>query len=118
MGIARHTAGHIKIEDWQRCLKAKIAGRQCDDRGTEPYSLDKKPNAVKLRNLWYNIYGNLLTIEDKPMKPTEQYLPASIITCLLQNFCMRPTSLPHIALTTKRLLVSGFSPFRFWFRFC
>ena len=37
------TPGHIKVEDWQKCLKQKIAGQQCDDRGTEPYSLDKTP---------------------------------------------------------------------------
>lgn len=37
------TPGHIKVEDWQKCLKKKIAGQQCDDRGTEAYSLDKTP---------------------------------------------------------------------------
>jgi len=37
------TPGHIQVEDWQKCLKATIAGRQCGDWGVEPYSLDKKP---------------------------------------------------------------------------
>lgn len=37
------TPGHINVTDWQKCLKKKIAGQQCDDRGTESYSLDKAP---------------------------------------------------------------------------
>jgi hypothetical protein len=38
------TPAHIKVEDWQKCIKAKIAGRQCEELdGDELYSLDAKP---------------------------------------------------------------------------